>query len=281
MASLIPPLNPNVPLTNSDGTPTPLLQRILNRLSITSSSNVSVSAGGAIDLAPQAAKTLLANGQTISAVPSGLTLTQVLDFLSTVRGSVIYRDSSVWKVLAPGTAGQVLQTGGAGANPSWVTPAAGGGGSTTLGVPNTLSAMQTPSVNFYLSRLIIVDSNFTASKVAFEMGSAVPTTQYQPFIYASSAAGAPTTLLGSGPQVTGVTAGYNEAPLSAPVSLTKGQMIFVGCNVATATFTNLWHSGAGLVAFAGNGGSTVPAGTAPAMTTSTLANNIYGFWLVA
>lgn len=41
------------------------------------------------------------------------------------RGSILYRDSAQWKVLAPGTANYLLQTNGAGANPSWVPPSGG------------------------------------------------------------------------------------------------------------------------------------------------------------
>jgi len=57
-------------------------------------------------------------------VPEDCTLSQVLDFLTVTRGSIFYRGSSSWLGLGPGTAGQVLQTNGAGADPSWVTPAA-------------------------------------------------------------------------------------------------------------------------------------------------------------
>lgn len=39
------------------------------------------------------------------------------------QGSILYRGQNAWAPLAPGTANQVLQTNGAGANPSWVTPA--------------------------------------------------------------------------------------------------------------------------------------------------------------
>ncbi len=42
-----------------------------------------------------------------------------LDFLGTAQGDIVYRDASEWKVLPPGTAGQFLESGGAGANPSW------------------------------------------------------------------------------------------------------------------------------------------------------------------
>jgi hypothetical protein len=44
------------------------------------------------------------------------------------QGSILYRGASGWVALAPGTAGQVLSTNGAGANPSWVPQSGGGGG---------------------------------------------------------------------------------------------------------------------------------------------------------
>jgi hypothetical protein len=41
------------------------------------------------------------------------------------QGAVIYRDSTSWTALNPGTSGHVLTTGGAAANPSWAAPAGG------------------------------------------------------------------------------------------------------------------------------------------------------------
>jgi hypothetical protein len=46
-------------------------------------------------------------------------ISEFLDVLGTAQGDIVYRDASGWAVLAPGTAGQVLETGGAAANPSW------------------------------------------------------------------------------------------------------------------------------------------------------------------
>lgn len=43
----------------------------------------------------------------------------------TTQGDLLYRDGSGLQKLAAGTAGQVLQTGGAGANPSWATASGG------------------------------------------------------------------------------------------------------------------------------------------------------------
>lgn len=44
-----------------------------------------------------------------------------LDSFSSTQGALLYRGSSTWTAIAPGTAGQVLSTGGAAANPSWTT----------------------------------------------------------------------------------------------------------------------------------------------------------------
>lgn len=49
----------------------------------------------------------------------------VLDLLGSTQGDVLYRSASGWTVLAPGTSGQALLTGGGAANPSWGTIATG------------------------------------------------------------------------------------------------------------------------------------------------------------
>lgn len=59
------------------------------------------------------------------------TASQVLDWIGSTQGEILYRGASGWAVLAPGTSGQLLQTNGTGADPSWVT-ASGGGGITSL-----------------------------------------------------------------------------------------------------------------------------------------------------
>lgn len=53
----------------------------------------------------------------------------LLDSIGSTRGDVLFRGAGGWSVLAPGTAGQVLTTGGAGADPSWAAGGGGGGGS--------------------------------------------------------------------------------------------------------------------------------------------------------
>lgn len=80
---------------------------------------------GSVSLAFDAVsdKRILANISGSSAAASANTLTQILDAIAgATRGSVLRRDATGWTILAPGTAGQYLKTGGTGADPSWDTP---------------------------------------------------------------------------------------------------------------------------------------------------------------
>ena len=63
--------------------------------------------------------------QMSSAGTNGTNGTDLTTTLTT-QGDLVYRDGSGLQRLGAGTAGQVLQTGGAAANPSWTTPATGG-----------------------------------------------------------------------------------------------------------------------------------------------------------
>jgi hypothetical protein len=56
-----------------------------------------------------------------------VTESQMLDWIASTRGSLLYRGASGWAVLAPGTIGQVLTSNGSGADPSYQPGGAGGG----------------------------------------------------------------------------------------------------------------------------------------------------------
>jgi len=66
-----------------------------------------------------------------------VTASQVLDWIGSTRGQILYRGAGGWAALATGTAGQVLSTNGAGADPSWI--AATGTGTVTSIVCNGLT----------------------------------------------------------------------------------------------------------------------------------------------
>lgn len=72
--------------------------------------------------------TVLGNNSGASGMPSALTMSQALDMLgSAARGDLLYEGADGWMLLAPGTDGNCLITGGAGADPSWGACGAGGG----------------------------------------------------------------------------------------------------------------------------------------------------------
>lgn len=73
------------------------------------------------------------------AAPIAHTLTEWMDSaLGSTRGQIIYRNATVWTVIAPGTSGFSLQTGGAGADPSYSNTFT----SSTLVTPATLGVQQ-------------------------------------------------------------------------------------------------------------------------------------------
>lgn len=81
---------------------------------------------------------VLGNNSGGSSVPSALSATNVLDFIATTQGDILYRNASIWTALAPGTNGQVLTSGGAAANPTWTT-VTGTGTVTSIATNNGLT----------------------------------------------------------------------------------------------------------------------------------------------
>ena len=98
-----------------------------------------ITATGSLSLAPIGALNLLANVGGVSAAPAGTTLSALLDAaIGSARGSLLRRGTSDWTVLTPGTAGQYLQSGGAGADLTWGN-AAGAGTVTSIATTGGIS----------------------------------------------------------------------------------------------------------------------------------------------
>lgn len=85
-----------------------------------------------------------------------LTSAQFDVLFGTTQGSLIYRNATMWVALTPGAAGTVLQSGGAGANPSWAVAGSGtvtsisvtaGTGITQSGSPVTTSGAITVNID--------------------------------------------------------------------------------------------------------------------------------------
>lgn len=127
--ALIDDIHPTLVLVNPDGTPTDIFLRILQ-------DRGEVQKNDADALAEIIAKKIIAgaglNGGGTLGDPGDITLSAdvqaILNSITTTHGAVLYRGTSAWAALAPGTDGQVLGTKGAGVDPEWIDQTGGGGG---------------------------------------------------------------------------------------------------------------------------------------------------------
>lgn len=108
-------------------------------------------------------------GGASTALGASVTATTILDSIGSTRGNVIYRGASVWAALAVGTSGQVLTSGGAGADPSWTT--AGGSGTVTSIATNNGLTGGTITSTGTIGLATIADARVLAN---ISGGSAVP-----------------------------------------------------------------------------------------------------------
>lgn len=109
------------------GTVTSVSVGNLSPLFTTSVATATTTPAITFSLSTAAAHTVLGNATGSTAAPAYNTFSAALDdAISSTQGTIMYRNATGWVGLAPGTATNVLTTGGAGANPSW---AAAGGGS--------------------------------------------------------------------------------------------------------------------------------------------------------
>lgn len=125
----------NTPIVDANGMPTPYFMRLLQTRGLLQGDDHDL-------LTALLARIVEGLDGTITVTNGALTDTGnikiaakiqfLLDQISAVRGTVLYRGAAGWSGLAPGTSGDVLSTNGAGADPSWITPSGGGGGRTLI-----------------------------------------------------------------------------------------------------------------------------------------------------
>jgi len=143
-----------------------------------------------VSLAAIADHTLLANISGGALAPSSTTLTALIDnAIGSTQGDILYRNATVWTVLAPGTAGQLLTTGGAAANPSWTTstfPTTGGAAGNIL-ISNGTNYIASTSLwpNTVGTAGTILRSNGTSN--AYTTSTFADTYGVSTILYASSA----------------------------------------------------------------------------------------------
>lgn len=77
-------------------------------------------------MADLATQRLIGRNTGSTGAPESVTISQVLDWISSTQGTIFYRSSSGWSALAPGTSGQFLKTLGSGVDPAWDSIPGGG-----------------------------------------------------------------------------------------------------------------------------------------------------------
>ena len=88
---------------------------------ITTTGTIGLQAAGVDNsyLASMAGGTVKANVTGSPAQPSDASVSSVLDVVGSTRGTVLYRGVSDWSPLLPGSANDILSSGGGGADPTW------------------------------------------------------------------------------------------------------------------------------------------------------------------
>jgi hypothetical protein len=114
-----------------------------------------VTSTGTLSLAAIPTGDLLANTSGSSAAPVPMTVTLLFDAVfGATQGAVLYRSASAWVLLAPGTSGQFLTTGGAAANPSWQNAPITGASTPNLRIVSNISGAAAVPTGNTLSNIL-------------------------------------------------------------------------------------------------------------------------------
>lgn len=178
-----------------------------------------------VGLANVADSSLLANTTGGASYPIATTLSAYIDHaISNTHGAILYRNGTIWTALAPGNAGQVLESGGAAANPSW--GATTGSGNVVLATSPTLI---TPALGTPASGNL---SNCTNVPVSLMTALAVGSVIFASTNNGGSAAGAGASIAASG--LTAVVYDLTtSAWISSPSSLSGTWQFLMGLSVTS------------------------------------------------
>lgn len=136
MAGNLQPLVNNQRIVKNDGTPTDYFIRWAQQKQI--DIGAGITAEQALEIITQyLADHELQAGSGIQITPSGnvsdnptiaAEVQAILDQITNVRGSILFRGAAGWEALAPGTNGYFLKTNGDGGDPAWAASGGSGGG---------------------------------------------------------------------------------------------------------------------------------------------------------
>ena len=179
-------------------------------------------------------------GDGSSALPWKTVTAQVqtlLDSITTTVGSILFRTSTGWAGLAPGTSGQVLTTYGPSVLPAWA--AASGGGSSVpslMAQPFGYGANQASESDAFAGIAIVPWADFNITAI-WQMIDTTATDTYTAYVLALSASTGSSTIESvtqsdTFTEATTTTKRYLRHAFSSPVALAAGTAygIMAGCN---------------------------------------------------
>lgn len=193
-------------------------------------------AGALFGVQPINSGDLLANVSAVDALPTGVGVSEYLDFtIGSTQGDIMYRGSGVWQALTPGIAGQALTTNGAGADLQWRSTAGVG---TVISVTAGTNLSATPANPITASGTIntVMNPAFTTSVTTPSIygGSSVSQTL---LLQSTTGVGTSDSILfkvGNNGAVTALTIGTTGASTFG-VSATSPLFIATASRTATAT----------------------------------------------
>lgn len=171
MAATLQPLVNSVAIVKQDGTPTDYFIRWAQERQIDIGDAITLQffvehpllAGNGISLSP--------GGDIADDVTIAAKVQEILDQISTAQGTILFRGAAGWQALAPGAAGQFLETGGAGADPAWAT--GGGGGGALAKLDQVVLGVAAANIAFaaisaaYEDLIVVLNGQLTGGAVDF------------------------------------------------------------------------------------------------------------------
>ena len=181
--------------TGTGGTVTSFSSGSLSPLFTTSVATSTSTPALSFSLSNAAANTILGNNTSSSAAPAYNTVSSYLDnAFSSTQGAILYRSGSAWVALPAGTSGQLLTTGGAGANPSWTTYT----GSSSITTVGTLTSGAIGTGFTAIPNSALANNSITFGSTSQALGSTISAINGVSIGGSSAAAGTFTSLTATG-----------------------------------------------------------------------------------
>jgi hypothetical protein len=191
----------------------------------------------------------------------------LLDLIDDTVGDLLFRDTSGWNALTPGTDGYVLTMHGG--VPLWL-PNSPSGGLASIG-PSTINSAVSAAFTAgnVGGQVIKFPTSLTINRIVFWAAAAAATAHITPVIYKLTW---PTSLnlVAKGPTVTGATAGKNSLPLTGPYAAAAGDLLMIGALIRVANVTICGPGSLAVTFSAYNTNDTPPTG--PIVASGVLAS---------